>query len=145
MVLWWDRLCPVWDATQCVGELSMWLGRLNKDGDLKDNWGTWLKNQEIDQESKQHPKRASHENSSNILNSSLKQALIKRRSKPTTTTRLGTWSLVVIQFIWVKNGFYLAMMIGLHQAYKLDFTLLLWSLIGILMTILYSKIAKVSL
>ena len=25
----------VWDAAQCVGELSTWLGRLNKDGDLE--------------------------------------------------------------------------------------------------------------
>jgi hypothetical protein len=35
--------------------------------------------------------------------------------------------------------------IVLHQAYKLDFTLLLEKQIGIYMTILYSKIANVSL
>ena len=36
-------------------------------------------------------------------------------------------------------------MIGLHQAYKMDFILLLEKQIGIYVTILYSKIANVSL
>jgi len=39
----------------------------------------------------------------------------------------------------------LVSMIGLHQAYQLDFTLLLKKWIGIYVTILFSNIAKVSL
>jgi len=39
----------------------------------------------------------------------------------------------------------LVSMIGLHQAYQLDFTLLLEKWIGIYVTILFSNIAKISL
>ena len=47
-------------------------------------------------------------------------------------------------FIWVKNGIHIGIH-GLHQAYKLDFILLFGELNWNLLTILYSKIAKVSL
>ena len=74
------------------------------------------------------------------------QAKIKKRwSKPTTTKD----SALDHKWFLIHMGedliYQLVSMFGLHQAYKLDFTLLLEKWIGIYVTILFSNIAKVSL
>ena len=65
---------------------------------------------------KHHPKEASHGNSSGIPNSSLEQALIKRKSKPTTTRASALdhkWFSNHMGEEWIS-----LLMIGLHQAYN---------------------------
>ena len=84
----------------------------------------------IDQEKQATPKREQFIGiQRGILTfGALKQALIKRRSKPTTTQG----SALDLKWFSIHMGeeWTLSIMIGLHQTIKLDFTLLLRRLIG---------------
>ena len=74
---------------------------------------------------------------------SLMQAKIKEM-KQANPNKIVHLIISGIHFIWVKNSFHIGIHC-LHQAYKLDFILLFGDQNWNLMTILYSKIAKVKL
>jgi len=133
-------------AARGVGKPSVVLGRLT--------WKWWSKGhlrclveaiKRIDQENKQHLKRASHD----VQVVFLLVLSCKQWSRKDEASQPQQDSALDHKWFSIHMGedliYQLVSMIGLHQAYQLDFTLLLEKWFRIYVTILFSNIAKVSL